>query len=48
VELFSSLIAISALLVSKFVNDQHADDKTVDALEQRLDNPEPHQEETKH
>jgi len=48
VEIFTSIAAVTALLISKIVHDQQADDKTVDKLEQRLDNPSPHQSETKY
>ncbi len=47
-ELISGVLAIAALFVSKFVNDHHADDKTVDELERRLENPEPKQPEAKY
>ena len=47
-EIFTSIAAVTALLISKLVNDQHADNTPVDELERRLENPEPYQEETKH
>jgi hypothetical protein len=47
-EFFTSIAAVTALLISKLVNDQHADNKTVDELERKLENPEPRQKETKH
>jgi len=46
VELISSIAAITALIVSKFVNDQHADNRTVDELEKRIENGHDHQSET--
>jgi len=43
VELISSVLAITALLVNKIVHDQHADNKEVDRLEKRLANGHDHQ-----
>lgn len=37
-EIFTSIAAVTALLISKIVHDQQADDKTVDELEKRLAN----------
>ena len=42
-ELVSSILAIGALVVNKLINNHHADDKSIDALEERLANSTPHQ-----
>jgi len=46
VEIFTSIAAVTALLISKIVHDQQADDKTVDKLEERLANGHDHQPNT--
>lgn len=39
-ELFSSLAAISAIIVGKLIQDQHADNKSVDDVEKKLNGSE--------